>query len=209
MRPKQARFWPKNRAILQKNRGPTEIIFHFFLRFSCFGGLIPLQPVAFQRPAAIKTLPKKSYQKHYRRFFVPSGMCLNGLVKVGTTDRNQGCHGWTAAICRPALRAKRFELRNGSSAFGQPAAKQRCRADTQKRAGLSGAHQTPSNLIKANQTQSHLLDEAMPAIPLLKTRWFGGKSGVWPAFAGQNLGGVAVKPRSCQTDPNWGPFHSR
>jgi hypothetical protein len=38
IRREQVRFWPKNRAILQKNRGPTEIILHFFSRFSGFLG---------------------------------------------------------------------------------------------------------------------------------------------------------------------------
>ena len=39
---KQARFWPKIEAVLQKNRGPAETILHFFLRFSCFLGFVPL-----------------------------------------------------------------------------------------------------------------------------------------------------------------------
>ncbi len=34
-------FWPKSGAILQKNGGPTEIILHFFSRFSGFWGFSP------------------------------------------------------------------------------------------------------------------------------------------------------------------------
>ncbi len=58
MRFKQARLWPKNRGLLQKNRGPTEIILHFFSSFYVFWGLFPLQAIAFQRQAAIQPLQK-------------------------------------------------------------------------------------------------------------------------------------------------------
>jgi len=111
------RFWPKNRALLQKNRGPTEIIFHFFLRFPSFWGLSPLQPIASQRPATNQPLRKKSCQKHYRRFFVRSRLCHHRRVNVEMTGRNQRCKGRTTLYRHPP-RAKRFGVRNGSSAFG-------------------------------------------------------------------------------------------
>jgi hypothetical protein len=70
-------FWPKFGAILQKNGGIREIILHFFLRFSGFLGFFQLQALVFEPLAPIQPLQKKSYQKHYRRFFVPSAMCHN------------------------------------------------------------------------------------------------------------------------------------
>jgi hypothetical protein len=73
----KACFWPKIGAILQKNGGSTEIILHFFSRFPGFLGFVPLQAIASQGQPAIKTLPKKSCLKTYRRFFVRSGLCHN------------------------------------------------------------------------------------------------------------------------------------
>jgi hypothetical protein len=58
MRPIKVCFWPKKRAILQKNWCPAEIILHFFLRFPGFSGFFPSQAVAFQPQAAPKTLQK-------------------------------------------------------------------------------------------------------------------------------------------------------
>jgi hypothetical protein len=115
----KACFWPKIEAILQKNGDPTKNISHFFSRFSCFPGFFHLQAIAFQRQAPLQPLPKKSCPKHYRRFFVRSGMCHNRRVIVEMTCRNEGCERWTAVKRQPALRAKRFGLRNDSSAFGQ------------------------------------------------------------------------------------------
>ena len=94
-------FWPKIGAILQKNRGPTEIILHFFSRFSGFLGFFPLQAIAFQQQAAIQPLQKKSCLKTDGRFSVRSGMCHNRRVNVETTGRNEGCEGWTAANAAP------------------------------------------------------------------------------------------------------------
>jgi hypothetical protein len=74
---KQACFWRKNRAILQKNGGLTEIILHFFLRFFCFLGLFPLQLVVSEQQAPVSPLQKKSCLKSYRRFFERSGICHN------------------------------------------------------------------------------------------------------------------------------------
>jgi hypothetical protein len=48
-------------------------------------------------------------------------MCHNRRVTVEMTAGKQGCQRWTAAMRRPALRAQRFGLRNGSAAFGYPA----------------------------------------------------------------------------------------
>jgi hypothetical protein len=73
----KAHFGRKNRAILQKIGGFWEIIFHFFLHFPCFLGFCQSQAIAFQSQAAIQPLPKKSCQKHSRRFFVRFGMCHN------------------------------------------------------------------------------------------------------------------------------------
>ena len=83
----KGRFWPKKRGVLQKNRGSTETILHFFSWFIDFSCFFQSQPVAFQTQAAIQPLPKKSCQKHYRRFFVRSRMCFNGVVKVGQSIR--------------------------------------------------------------------------------------------------------------------------
>jgi len=149
-------FCLKNRAILQKNGGPTEIILHFFSCFPGFSGFIALQAVDFQQQAAVPSLQKKSYQKHYRRFFVRPGICLNGVVKVGQSGRNQGCAGWTAAKRRPALCANRFGVRNDSSAFGHGRACTPCAPApvcAPKPVGVSGVNQTQSNPIK-NQSQS-------------------------------------------------------
>jgi hypothetical protein len=68
-------FCPKIRAVLQKNGGFREIILHFFLCFSRFLGFCSLHPVAFQQQAPLQPLQKKSCLKHYRRFFVRSGLC--------------------------------------------------------------------------------------------------------------------------------------
>jgi hypothetical protein len=73
----KACFWPEKEGVLQKNGGPTENILHFFSRFSDLLGFCPLQAIAFQQQAAIQPLQKKSYQKHYRRFFVCSAICHN------------------------------------------------------------------------------------------------------------------------------------
>jgi hypothetical protein len=59
--PKEAHSCPKKEAILQKIGGPTEIILHFFSRFSGFLGFFQLQAVALQPQAAIEPLQKKSY----------------------------------------------------------------------------------------------------------------------------------------------------
>jgi hypothetical protein len=96
-------FEPKKRAILQKNRGPTEIILHFFSRFFGFSRFFASQAIAFQRQAAVRPLQKKSYQKHYRRFFVPSGMCHNRRMNVEMTDRNEGCGGWMTHMLRAMI----------------------------------------------------------------------------------------------------------
>ena len=86
----KACFWPKNGAILQKNEGPTEIILHFFSRFSGFSGFFPLQAIAVQRQAAIQPLQKKSYLKTYRRFFVRSGICHNRRMRVENINWKTG-----------------------------------------------------------------------------------------------------------------------
>jgi hypothetical protein len=116
---------PKTRPFLQENGSLREIILHFFLRFFCFLGFFPLQAIAFQPQAAFQPLPKKSCQKHYRRFYVCSRMCLNGVVKVEMTGRNVGCQGWTVAKRRPAL-PPRLGSSNDSSAFGHGRASTPC-----------------------------------------------------------------------------------
>jgi hypothetical protein len=172
MRLNKGRFCPKNGGFLQKNRGPTEIILHFFLRFYTFWGFFPLQAIAFQPEAPFQSLQKKSCQKHYRRFFVHSALCLNGIVKVVTTGRNEGCQEWTAVMRQTTSRAKRLGARNDRSAFGHPAGKRRCCAPTPRPVGLSGANQSQSKLIKPNQTQLHMLcDPTRAAPPLNSASW--------------------------------------
>jgi hypothetical protein len=83
-------FWPKKGAILQKNRGPTEIILHFFSRFSGFLGFSPLQAVLFQGPAPVRPLQKKSCLKSYRRFFVRSAMCHNRRMNIQNSSMGNG-----------------------------------------------------------------------------------------------------------------------
>jgi len=136
MRLNQARFWPKKEAFLQKKVGSTEIILHFFSRFLVLWGFFPLQTIGWQPLTAIRPLQKKSCLKTYRRFFVRSGMCLNGVVKAVLAGRNDGCEGWTAVKRRPSLRARRFGTRNKNSAFGRPPPK----------AGQDEAKLTLSNL---------------------------------------------------------------
>jgi len=55
---KGAFFWPKIRAILQKNRGPAETILHFFLCFFRFLGFFQSQALVFQASMAIPPLQK-------------------------------------------------------------------------------------------------------------------------------------------------------
>jgi hypothetical protein len=83
-------FWPKIEAILQKSGGFAEIILHFFSRFPGFLEFLPLQSVAFQGQAAIKTLQKKSCLKTYRRFFVRSGLCHNRRMNGKTVQWEMG-----------------------------------------------------------------------------------------------------------------------
>jgi hypothetical protein len=109
----------KKGAILQKNRGPAEIILHFFSRFPVFLGLFSSQAFAFQQQAAIQTLTKKSCPKSDGRFSVRSGICYNRCMTVVQSGRIEGCRRWTAVKRPPALHTKRFGLRNGSSAFGR------------------------------------------------------------------------------------------
>jgi hypothetical protein len=135
-------FCPKIRGLLQKNKGPTEIILNFFSCFLGFSAFLTLQAVVFQPLTAFQPLPKKSCQKHYGRFFVRFGMCHNRRVKVEMSDRNEGCDGWRAIKRQPAFRAKRFGVRNDSFAFGRPAETRRWRVRTPKPLGFSGAHQT-------------------------------------------------------------------
>jgi len=104
---------------LQKNRGPTENILHFFSRFSGFSRFFPSQPIAFQAQAAAKTLQNKSYLKSYRRFSVRPAMRHNRRMKVEMTGRNQGRQGPTSGQRQPDLCAQRLGALNGSSAFGR------------------------------------------------------------------------------------------
>jgi hypothetical protein len=96
-------FWRKNRGVLQKNGGFTDIILHVILRFPCFVGFLSLQAIDFQRQAALPLLQKKSYLKSYRRFSARPAMCHNRRMKVEMTDRNEGCEGWAALKCRAPL----------------------------------------------------------------------------------------------------------
>jgi hypothetical protein len=72
----------KKGRLLQKNRGPTEIILNFFLCFQVLWGFFPSQAVEFQGQAAIQSLQKKSCPKTDGRFSVCSGMCHNRRMKV-------------------------------------------------------------------------------------------------------------------------------
>jgi hypothetical protein len=92
MRPIMPSFWPEIGAILQKNRGPTEIILHFFSCFLGFLGFFPLQAVDGQAQAAIRTLQKKSCLKTYRRFSVRSAMCHNRRMRVENNNWKTGRH---------------------------------------------------------------------------------------------------------------------
>jgi hypothetical protein len=56
---KMDRFCPKNRGFLQKNRGPTEIILHFFSCFFQFLGILPVANPCFSMTNANPTPPKK------------------------------------------------------------------------------------------------------------------------------------------------------
>jgi hypothetical protein len=129
----------KIRPFLQKKRGRTQEKRHFFLRFPCFLGFCALQAVAFQGQAAIQPLQKKSCLKTDGRFSVCSGMCHNRRMTVEMTGRNEGCEGCAAAKRRPALRAKRFGVRNDSSAFGHRFGEPRWRARSPRPVGLNGA----------------------------------------------------------------------
>ncbi len=177
-------------GVLQKNRGPTEIILHFFSRFFCFLGFFPLQALDWQPPAATQPLQKKSCLKTDGRFSVRTGLCHNPRMDVEMTGRNEGCESWTVvkrcpglparrfaarndsvcsvSSCLSAFRAQRFGARNDSSAFGHPAETRRWRSHTPEPAGLSGFNHTQSKLIKAIQTQSHTFYETMQAILLFR-----------------------------------------
>ena len=126
----------QNPAAFAEKRGSHGIYFALFLRFSGFLGFFPLQALDRQPPAAIKTLQKKSCLKTDGRFSLRPGLCHNPRMNVEMTGRNEGCEGWTAAICRPGLPAQCFGARNDSSAFRHSASKRRCRAHTPEPAGL-------------------------------------------------------------------------
>jgi hypothetical protein len=63
---------------------------HFFLRFSSFLGLFPSQPVVSRQLASAHPLPRKSCQKHYRRFFVRSALCHNQGMNERTVQWETG-----------------------------------------------------------------------------------------------------------------------
>jgi hypothetical protein len=110
----------KIHPFLQKNRGPTETILHFFSRFFVFLGFFHLQAVAFQQQAATQPLSKKSSLKHYRRFYGCSGMCHNRRMNVEMTGRNEGCGGWTPVKRQPALMMKSEILATPTSVISVP-----------------------------------------------------------------------------------------
>jgi hypothetical protein len=58
-----ASFCLKKGSLWQQNRGQTENISHFFLRFFDFLGLLALQPIAFQEQATIRPLQTNMAQK--------------------------------------------------------------------------------------------------------------------------------------------------
>jgi hypothetical protein len=109
MRLINACFWRKIKAVLQKNRGLLENILHFFSRFPGFLGFFPLQSVASQGQAAIKTLQKKSCLKTYRRFFVRSGLChnrpMNGRIVHWEMGREKPTAGRRDHVAHPAAAA--------------------------------------------------------------------------------------------------------
>jgi hypothetical protein len=96
----------KIRPVWQENRGPTEIILRICTRFSGFPGFSQSQALDLQPQAAIQPLQKKSYLKHYRRFFGCSGMCHHRRVNVEMTGRNEGCAGWMAVKRRQPIMMK-------------------------------------------------------------------------------------------------------
>jgi hypothetical protein len=71
--------------------------------------LFPLQSVASQGQAAIKTLQKKSCLKTYRRFFVRSGLChnrpMNGKTVQWEMGREKPAAGLRADAARPSSAA--------------------------------------------------------------------------------------------------------
>ena len=146
---------PEICPFLQEYRGFQEIILRFF-QFFAFFGTFPVASSDLQLPTTIQPLQKKSCQKTDGRFSIPSGICHNRRMDVEMTYRIEGCKGWTLVKHRPSLRAKRFGVRNGSSAFGHPAGNCRGRARLPNPAGLSATHHAQSNLITPNQTEALL-----------------------------------------------------
>jgi len=97
----------KFRPFWQENRGPTEIILRICTPFPGFAGFSQSQALDLQPQAPIQPLQKKSYQKHYRRFYGRSRMCHHRRMNVEMTGRNRGFAGWMAVKRRqPGLMMK-------------------------------------------------------------------------------------------------------
>src|ERR1022692_543344 len=71
--------------------------------FTCFWDSRLFQTLAPQGEPARGSLQNKSCLKTYRRFFFRSGMCLNNIVKVELTGRDEEGCGRCAALRAEAL----------------------------------------------------------------------------------------------------------
>jgi hypothetical protein len=74
--------------------------------FTCFWDSWLFQTIAPQGEPARGRLKNKSCLKTYRRFFVRFGMCLNGVVKIEMTGRDEGCER-SAALRDAALLSRK------------------------------------------------------------------------------------------------------
>jgi hypothetical protein len=83
--------------------------------FTCFWDSWLFQTLAPQGEPAGGRLQNKSCLKTYRRFFVRFGMCLNGVVKIEMTGRDEGCEG-SAALRAAALLSRNNAIVRGAHA---------------------------------------------------------------------------------------------
>jgi len=83
--------------------------------FTCFWDSWLFQTLAPQGEPARGRLQNKSCLKTYRRFFVRSGMCLNGVVKIEMTGRDEGCER-SAALRDAALLSRNYAIARGAHA---------------------------------------------------------------------------------------------
>ena len=140
----------------RKILGPTENILHFFSSFLGFWEYFPLQAVDFQPQPAIRTLQKKSYRKHYRRFYVRSGMCHNRRVNDEKFKVQSSKFYGIRPSNRPGWRRRQPSRRRNTTLM--PSGKHQRLSVPSVPCALSQRFAQNRPAIKPNQTQSNLIN---------------------------------------------------